>query len=106
MKIDLSNKNLRKIEPLNHYTETESNKIEIAVFDNNFINKLEHLESYSHLKQVCVFYLSLSVTLFNFNFNFKLSLANNSLVEIRGIVKLQNLQYLNLINNSLIHVDG
>jgi hypothetical protein len=52
MKLDLSNKNLRKIEPLSHYADRESNNVEIAVFDNNLINKLEHLESYSHLKQV------------------------------------------------------
>ena len=53
MKVDLSNKNLRKIEPLNQYvSDTNLNTIEIAIFDNNFINKLEHLETYNQLKQV------------------------------------------------------
>lgn len=60
MKLDLSNKNLRKIEPLNQFIgiddDDDSNIIEIAIFDNNFINKLEHLETYGHLKQVYYYY--------------------------------------------------
>jgi hypothetical protein len=51
MKLDLSNKNLRKIEPLNQYVDLMTN-IEVVIFDNNVINKLDNLESYSNLKQV------------------------------------------------------
>jgi hypothetical protein len=56
MKLDLSNKNLRKIEPLNDYADRESNNVEIAVFDNNIINKLEHLESYRQEYPVIAYY--------------------------------------------------
>ncbi len=95
MKLDLSNKSLRKIEPLDQFLATyqydmsvKSNTavIEIALFDNNSITKLDNLESYTQLKQI--------------------SLINNHLVELKGIAKLQNLQYLNLLNNSLINIDG
>jgi hypothetical protein len=49
MKIDLSNEGLRKIE-----AQSLPNNIECAIFDDNSITKLENLDTYVNLQQVCL----------------------------------------------------
>lgn len=66
MKLDLTNQNLRKIESLDKFlilqatlnsstqnvTSSTSSSIDVAIFDNNLINKLDNLDTYGQLKQV------------------------------------------------------
>ncbi|CAF1034133.1 unnamed protein product [Brachionus calyciflorus] len=104
MKVDLSNKNLKKVDYLflkqyvesiiinndaDSLTDSIEGPIELHVqticLDNNFLNKLDNLEYFVNLKN--------------------LSLANNRLVEIRTLSKLINLEYVNLLNNSLIGLE-
>ena len=64
MKIDLSNRNLRKLDHLllkqfvkslsnNEHQETTDLDIDSAIFDNNHLSKLENLEQFINLKNVC-----------------------------------------------------
>ncbi|RNA31872.1 centrosomal of 97 kDa [Brachionus plicatilis] len=102
MKVDLSNKNLKRIDYLflkqylksivlnnqeeilieNEEDESIEGFVQTICLDNNFLNKLENLESFHNLKN--------------------LSLGNNRLVEIKSICQLVKLEYVNLLNNSLI----
>jgi hypothetical protein len=110
MKIDLSNKNLKRldknllknlIESIKFEQQNVSNRsygeqveesqqqepsIDTIILDNNHLSKLEHLDKLVRLRS--------------------LSLANNHLIEIRSIARLINLQYVNLLNNSLTCLDG
>ena len=126
MKIDLSSRNLKKLDYLllkqfvkslsssnaNDYQESTDLDIESAIFDNNHLSKLENLDQFTNLKNVFIIFLYLLLQLFQAFLSFcfvivvQLSLANNHLVEIRSICKLVNLQYVNLLNNSLSSLDG
>ncbi|XP_048577252.1 uncharacterized protein LOC116601131 [Nematostella vectensis] len=79
--LDLSNRGLRKIEPL-----PEGLSPQTLLYNNNEISKLENLQFFAHLQQ--------------------LSLANNRLVEMRGISQAQGLKVLDLSNNSIMNIEG
>lgn len=99
MKFDLSNRNLQKIEStilqenLEFLTSqsidndvVDETKIETALFDNNFLSKLDRLDIFTNLRH--------------------LSVTNNRLIEIKAISKLHYLEFVNLFNNSLTNLNG
>ena len=100
MKLDLSNKNLKKLEKnllknlidsiKLHVDGASSNSedtlVDTLILDNNHLSKLENLDKLLGLRN--------------------LSLANNHLIEIKSIANLKHLKYVNLLNNSLSNLDG
>ncbi|CAF0982923.1 unnamed protein product [Adineta ricciae] len=80
-RLDLSSKNLRKIDKL-----PNNINFNVVLLDNNDITKVEHLDVLTHLVQ--------------------LSISHNRLIDIRLIGRLRTLQKLNLSNNSLDSIDA
>ncbi|UJR15290.1 hypothetical protein I4U23_002243 [Adineta vaga] len=79
-RLDLSSKNLRKIDKL-----PNNINFNVVLLDHNDITKVEQLDVLTHLIQ--------------------LSISHNRLIDIRLIGRLKTLQKLNLSNNSLDSID-
>jgi Leucine-rich repeat (LRR) protein len=104
MKLDLSNKNLDRIdipyfktlfqsidtiaecENDDKIEDTQTDFIKTATFDNNSLSKLDNIELFLPYTK-------------------KLSLSNNQLVDIKSISNLNHLQFINLSNNSLASLE-
>jgi hypothetical protein len=54
MKLDLSNRSLRKIEPNLTSDNGSNDEVDAIILDDNSINKLENLDQFTRLKQVFI----------------------------------------------------
>jgi hypothetical protein len=97
MKLDLSNRSLRKIETNLIATASDEyiayDVIDEVIFDNNSINKLENLDQYTQLKQVFIY-------IFNI-FEFLIYVISYRLSLIRGFKEGLSIALDHAIRNSV-----